>query len=145
MDEEDIEYEFSPSRTKKQWPKVLENNDKNSSNIRKNRYSEQSSRNGFTKAIDELRLQNEFHSTVASNKKDTIKTLQAYMNQSISAFSRDSNDPKHILSKKDKYGRSSLDIACQHGHLPIVKYLINNGCNFEKKLDKNSKREKQTR
>ena len=63
------------------------------------------------------------------------------MNQSISAFSRDSNDPKHILSKKDKYGRSSLDIACQHGHLPIVKYLIDNGCNFDKKLDHNSKKE----
>lgn len=49
-------------------------------------------------------------------------------------FSRSPQDPKHIISKSDQWGRRPIDIACQHGNLEVVKYLINQGCEVRTRL-----------
>ena len=35
--------------------------------------------------------------------------------------------PKIDVSTRDKWGRTALNVACEHGRLPIVKLLIQHG------------------
>ncbi len=35
--------------------------------------------------------------------------------------------PLIVVSMRDKWGRTALNHACEHGHLEIVKILIKNG------------------
>ena len=39
-------------------------------------------------------------------------------------FLREFGDPEHITNKPNAYGQTPLYLASKHGHLIIVKYLI---------------------
>lgn len=66
-DEMDLEYEFSPQRTKKPRPLYLGSDKDSPLNLRKNKYSMKDSDNAFTKCIIELRLQKKFHFNLNQN------------------------------------------------------------------------------
>ncbi len=39
------------------------------------------------------------------------------------------------LADADSFGDSPLHRACHHGHLPMIKYLMQNGCDIHKLND----------
>lgn len=89
------------------------------------------SRNAFDIAFSNISIVLEFQKLCAIGSPKALVRIKKIIPQSKGFYSRDSTDESHILSKKDRFGRRPLNIACQNGNLDIVKYLIDSGSKLD--------------
>ena len=132
VNNESLSQQFEPENMKKVQPPVKKNSKFNNFVI--NHSFRNFEEHPLNKALDDIRIFEEFDMQAAIGNSKSIDKMINLICKAKGSYSRSSKDPRHIVSKKDKFGRSPINIACQNGNLGVVKFLINQGCKLNTQI-----------
>lgn len=74
--------------------------------------------------IDDIRHQDRIFEIIARGGKKDIKLLENELLHDPKKYIYDRTDSKHIINKHNRLNQNPLYIACKHGSLEMVSFLL---------------------
>lgn len=83
----------------------------------------------FQEAVTSLRNLEKFCECATIGGPHSLAKMVDILNRHPSKYSREPEDPEHLINKHNKMGCNALYLAAKNGNLTIVKFLIETGAN----------------
>ena len=81
----------------------------------------------YSVAIKDLRRQQSIFRCAERGSAEDLRTIQLEFEQDPYRILRDNKHPHALINKKNNEGQSPLYMACKHGNLEVVQFLLAQG------------------